>query len=344
MMPAAGGKMRRRDFFSLLGGSAVALAPHLTRAQQAPDVYRIAIVSPTVSVAEMSETGGTQYRAFLGELRRLGYVEGRNLAIARYSGVGLTGRYAELVGEVIRGHPDVLCAATTRLTLEFKAATNTIPMVSVVEDPIADGIVTSLARPGGNITGTTVAAGLEIWGKRLELLRELLPAASRIGYLASRRAREKSPTGAAVREAARSMKISLVGPPLEPPFEEAEFRRAFAAMVGERANALIVNDQSENLANRRLIVDLAAQAGLPAIYPYSGFVEHGGLMAYAPDITDVFRHAADAVAEILKGTKAGDIPFYQATKFGLAINLKTAKTLAIEIPDSILAQAEEVIE
>src|SRR5262249_7810118 len=162
--------------------------------------------------------------------------------VARYSAIGLTGRYAELVSEVIRGHPEVLCAVTTRLTLEFKAATNTIPVVSVVEDPIADGIVSSLARPGGNITGTTVAAGLEIWGKRLERRGELLRAASRMGYLASRRAREKSPTGAAVRDAARSINISLVGPPLEPPFEEAEYRRAFEAMVGERADALIVND------------------------------------------------------------------------------------------------------
>jgi putative ABC transport system substrate-binding protein len=185
-----------------------------------------------------------------------------------------------------------------------------------------------LARPGGNITGSTVDAGVEIIGKSLELLREMVPTASRVAWLASPAVRE-SPIGAALREAAQRMKISIVGPPLDPPFEEAGYRRVFEAMMQEGVDALVVDYQAENFTNRQLIVGFAEKARIPAIYPSRLFAEVGGLMAYGMDIRDL---------------KPSDIPFYQPTKFELVINLKTAKALGFTVPPSLLATADEVIE
>jgi putative tryptophan/tyrosine transport system substrate-binding protein len=216
-------------------------------------------------------------------------------------------------------------------------------VTTILGDPIAEGIVSSLARPGGNITGVTITAGYEIGGKRLEVLREMVPSASRVAWLASR-TQWDGPDGTSLREAAERSKVSLLGPPLDAPLDEAEYRRVFASMAQEGVDALIVNGQSENFINRRLIVELADEARLPAIYSFREFAEIGGLMVYGIDLPDIFRHAADQVAEIFKGAKPGEIPFYQPTKFELLVNLKTAKALGIQIPQSILARADEVIE
>jgi ABC-type uncharacterized transport system substrate-binding protein len=333
--------VRRRE---IIAGLLVVAAMYRAQAQQTGKVYRIAIVSPATPVAELTETGGLPFwRAFFEELRRLGYVEGQNLVVERHSGEGRTEHYAELVRDVVRSNPDLIWVSTPRLVLDFKAATATIPIAAFAADPIAYGIVQSLARPGGNITGVAGDTALDVSGKRLALLKQAIPTVSKVGYLATRTSWE-GPGGAALREMAQRVGVSLIGPPLDGLIQEVEFRRVFAAMAQAGAEALFASGESEIFANRRLIVELANKALLPSIYQYREHAELGGLMAYAYDFPDIMRHSAGQVDRILKGTKPGEIPYYQETKFELVINLRTAKTLGIEMPSSLLAQADEVIE
>jgi len=180
-------------------------------------------------------------------------------------------------------------------------------------------------------------------GKYVELLREAVPGLSTVGYLASRKVWEL-PEGVAVQEAARRVQISLIGPPLDYPLDAAEYRRVIAAMAQAGAQALIVNGQPQNYENQRLIIELAEKGRLPAIFPWRGSCELGGLMAYAPDEVEIVRHIVNQIAQILRGTSPGDLPFYQPTKFELVINLKTAKALGIELSASLVARADEVIE
>jgi putative ABC transport system substrate-binding protein len=328
--------MRRRD---LIAGLLVTTAIGRAHAQQEARVYRIAVVSPSVPVGDMSETGGdVAYAAFFKRLRQLGYVEGESLAVARYSGEGRTENYAELAQEAIRGNPDLVVAVGFHMARSLP----TIPVVTNSADPIAEGIAASLAQPGGNITGVTISAGSEMTGKRLEVLREMVPSASRVGWLSARRWWESR--GRAMREAAERNKVSLLGPPLDAPIHEAEYRRVFAEMAQEGVDALFVGGEAENFTNRRLIVELAEKARLPALYPYHEFAEIGGLIVYGVDLREMFRHMAEQADQILKGAKPGDIPFYQPTKFHLVINVKTAKTLGITVPPTLLIAADEVIE
>ena len=184
---------------------------------------------------------------------------------------------------------------------------------------------------------------MEFWDKQLELLRETVPTISRVAYLTPRVVWD-SPTGAAIRTAAHHFGVDLLSALLDSPIGELEYRRVFAAMVHDRANALIVNDAPEHYANQRLITNLAMSTRLPAIYPNRSFADAGGLMAYGPDALDLFRRAAAQVDQILKGVKPGEIPFYQATRFELIINLKSAKALGITFPVTLLGRADEVIE
>jgi putative tryptophan/tyrosine transport system substrate-binding protein len=319
--------MRRRTF---LAGAVIMATTRYSLAQQLAKVYRIAIVHPSSSVVEMSETGGNPYyQALFGELRRLGYVEGQNLTIDRYSGEGRAERYAQLARDVVRQNPDLIITNTSYMLRHFKAATSTIPVVGITADPVAFGLVASLARPGGNITGVSIDAGLEILGKRLQLLREAIPTASRVGFLAPRLVWEGTGEGRIMREVAQRNGIFILGPGLGDPIGEPEYRRVFAAMAQERVEALIVGDQAENTTHRRLIVQLAETGRLPAIYAYREYVELGGLMAYGVDVPDLYRRMAGYVDQILKGAKPSEIPIYQATKIGLSLNLKTAKALGL---------------
>jgi putative ABC transport system substrate-binding protein len=337
--------MRRRDFLSLISAAAVAGEPFFAGAQQRGKTYRVAIVSVSVPVTEMSETGFEPYRTFLGELRRLGYVEGENLVVERYSAEGHSERYREIVSEVARRRPDAVLAIGSGIVLEFKAQTATIPIVGFSSDPLALGIVRSLARPESNITGVSIDGGIAFWGKSLGLLKEAIPKLSRVGLLVGTTGADGQQVAAAVKEAADTMGISIVGSPLDGPVDETAYRLAFADMMSEGAEAVYVSaGRSAFFTDRRLIVSLIEKHGLPAIYPYHEYVEIGGLMAYAADVPDLFLHAADQIDQILKGNKPSDIPLYQARKFHLAINLKTAKALGIEIPVSLLARADEVIE
>jgi putative ABC transport system substrate-binding protein len=263
--------------------------------------------------------------------------------VERYSGEGRPERYAELARDVVNTHPDLILAVGARLSLDFKMATTTIPIVTVIIDPIAMGLVASIARPGGNITGVTIAGGLEIIGKRMGLLVEAMPKLSTVGYLASRPFWE-DPRGAAVREAAKQAGISLKAALLGSAFNEAEYQRVFKSMEQDRADALMVSEEPEHVTYRATIAELAAKDRIPTISPFREFVEVGGLMAYGSDLADIYRRVANLIDKILRGANPGDIPFYQPTKFELVINLKTAKALGLEMPPMMLGRADEVIE
>jgi putative tryptophan/tyrosine transport system substrate-binding protein len=210
--------MKRREFITLLGVAAA--WPLAARAQQTAKTHRIALVHPSASIADMSESGGNPYYpALFKELRRLGYIEGVNLVVTRYSGEGREERFPELCQEVVRTKPDVIVTAASRLVLSFKAATDTVPVVASMADPVPFGIVANIARPGGNITGVSVEAGSEIWGKRLQVLREAVPTASKVGFLGSRQI-WSLPQVDALRKAAQQLGISLLGPPIESPIQD----------------------------------------------------------------------------------------------------------------------------
>jgi putative ABC transport system substrate-binding protein len=333
--------MKRREFLITLVLSATMPCAH---AQQPGKLYRIAIVHPSAPVAEMTDAGSPRFSALFKELRRLGFVEGQNVVVERYSGAGRTEHYSELANEVVHHKPDLILTITSRMVQNFKAATTVIPIVGLMADPVASEIVESLAHPGGSITGISSDAGPEISGKRLDLLREAAPGTSRVGFLASRFVWDSPFFVASLRVAAERMGISLIGPPLEGTLQEQEYRRVFEAMLQGHADALIVGDQAENFTYRRLIVELAATSGLPAIYPFREQVEVGGLIAYGPDLLDIYRRAAGYVDQILKGIKAGEIPIYLAVKFDLVVNMKAAKAIGLTIPPSLLLRADEVIE
>ena len=270
----------------------------------------------------------------------MGYVEGQNLLIERYSGEGRA--TPDLARNVVSRNPDVIIAIGNGVVLDFKAATTTIPIVGAFAFPIEAGIVPSLARPGGNITGAAVDVGKEQWSKRIQLLRQVVPQATRLAYLETRALREKF--GALVKEGEVIEGITWVGPPLNHPLNEAEYRRVFAALTQVGAEGIVVSDEEEHWVKRKLIVELAAKSGLPAIYPFRVFVQAGGLTSYGIDIPDFGRRVAIMADQILKGTKPSDIPVFQPTKFELVINLKAAKALGLTVPATLLVAADEVIE
>jgi putative ABC transport system substrate-binding protein len=333
--------MRRREF---IAGLMVAPTIRAAMAQQPAKMKRMAIVHPSRKVDELTISGPPVYKVFFGELSRLGYIEGQNLVVERYSAEGRIERYAGLAREVVGSHPDLIFSPAGTIALLLKPLTTTIPIVATTSDPIAIGLVPSIAHPGGNITGVSVDAGLELHQKRLGLLAEAIPKLSNAGYLASRAFWERPGSAAAeVREAAKRAGISLTGELLVN-FNEGEYRRALSTLKQDRVDAIMVSEEAEHLTNQVLLVGLIAESSTPAIYPFHEMVEVGGLMAYSVDLADVFRRAAGQIAEILNGTRPGDIPFYQPTRFDLWINLKTAKALGLELPTALLARADNVIE
>jgi putative tryptophan/tyrosine transport system substrate-binding protein len=335
-------RIQRREFITLAGGAAVSW-PLAAHAQQPAKMKRIAMVSVGSKIGDI-HSGNRYFRAFFEELSRSGYAEGQNLLVERYSGEGRIDDYAELAHDVISTRPDLIYAMAGPLALQFKMATTTIPIVAISADPIALGLVPSIARPGGNITGISVDAGIQIWGKRLGLLVEATPKLSNTRYLASRAIWERpSGSAAALREAARDAGISLASALLATVNEEA-YQRAFNLMEQDRVDSLLLSDEGEHIPYREVVTALAAKSRIPSIYPYRAFVEVGGLMAYSIDLVDVQLRCANLVYKILKGDNPGDIPFYQQTKFELIVNLKTAKALGLEIPVALLARADEVIE
>ena len=326
--------MRRREFIALIG-SATAW-PFAGRAQQRSKVHHIAAVYPTQMIQMMMES---ESRVFFAELQLLGYVEGINLTVDRFS---LEGRID--IKELIRRGPEVIFTVGSDIAAALQDATKSIPIVAAVVDPIATGLTVSISRPGGNLTGVLIDAGVNLWEKRFEVLREITPAGLRVAFLATPDVRE-GPYGRAVRQAADRVGISLTLITYDNvPVQEAEYRRAFSAMREAGIGAIAIPDEPGDFAYRKLIVELVQDLRLPAVYPFREFIDEGGLMAYSPNLPELSRHAAHQVDQILKGVNPGDIPFFQATKFELIINLKTAKALGVTLPPSLLARADEVIE
>lgn len=332
--------MRRRDFIAFIGAGV--LLPLGARAQQSRKVYRIAILHPLWPVAELTEASSNRFwRELFLEIRRLGYVEGQNLVIERYSGEGHAEIYPKLARDIVASNPDLVVALTSWVMAPLKEATSTIPIVLMTSDPINLGLAPSMSRPGGNITGVTIDAGLEIWGKRLELFREIVPTISKLAILGLRH----NPQAASMQAAARKAGVAVVAPCYLENASEAEYRRVFAFMSQEGADALPVDDSPELITKAQLICELARKYRLPAIYPFRSYIEDGGgLMAYGVDFVELFHQVARSVDKILKGTKPGDIPYYQPTKFELVINQKAAKDIGLVIPQSLLARADEVVE
>jgi ABC-type uncharacterized transport system substrate-binding protein len=332
--------MRRRNLiFGLLAVATIGSA----RAEQSAKARRIAIVAPSFPVGKMTETSGDPlFRAVFNELHRLGYIEGQSLLIERYSGEGRASHYADLARDVVSRNPDVIISiGTNEFTLDFKAATTTIPIVGIFAVPVEAGIVASLARPGGNITGVSVDVGREQWEKRVQMLQQVVPQATRLGFLQLREAREK---WGLPKEQSNWMGVTWVGPALNHPIDEAEYRRVFAGLIQDRAEGILVTDEDVHVTNVKLIVELAEKSRLPAIYPFKLFVEAGGLMSYGADVSVWGYNIADIVGQILKGARPSEIPIRQPTKFELVINLKTAKALSLTIPDKLLSVADDVIE
>jgi putative tryptophan/tyrosine transport system substrate-binding protein len=333
--------MRRRDFLGVLGGAALS-PPFGARAQQPQKQHRIAFVHSGIPADLLTETAGPFWvRQFYQTLRQLGDTEPGNLVVERYSAEGRSDRFAALAAAVVSRNPDVIVTNSNGLVKTFTMATATIPIVGITGDPIAGGLVTSLAHPGGNFTGVSIDAGFEIVSKRLQILKEALPRATKVAYLLSNAWDER--TMSSYREAGLQLGIALTGKVL-PEVNDAQLRRAFAEMAQQRFDAALVDEGGSFLALRALIVELAEKHRLPMIYPYRDYVDLGGLITYAPDLGELAQRMANDVHQILNGAKAGDIPFYQPTKFQLLINLKAAKTLDLNVPSSLLLRADEVIE
>jgi len=334
--------MKRRDFIALLGGTATAW-PLTTQAQQRAARRRIAMFHPAIPTTLLTETGGgSAWRAFFAELRRLGYIEGENLIIERYSAEGHHERYAGLAREIVASNPDLIVTGTNPVVTAFNVATSTIPVVAFMLDPLQAGLVASLARPGGNLTGITLDPGIEIWAKRLQLLKEAVPSTAKVAFLGMREGWEGS-SGQVLRDAGSRLGISLAFI-LPQKGTASEIERVFAGMAQERPDAVLVSGEGDLYAHRQLIVEFAEQSRLPTMCPYRDYVEAGGLIAYAVDLAELLMRMADDVHQILKGANPGDIPIYQPTKFELLINLNTAKTLDLTIPSSQLAPTTEIIE
>jgi putative ABC transport system substrate-binding protein len=333
--------MRRRAFIA--GAMAVAAGASRVSAQPAEASHRLAIFSPSEPSALMHEKSDNRYyRALFEQLRRLGHIEGQNLTIEKYGREQNKSGPAALAADVLRSNPDVVYVVGPGAVL-FKNANAKFPVVTLTADPIAQGLAQSLARPGGNITGVSVDTGPSIHGKRIALLREMFPAMSKLGFLTLRMGWEGI-QGQAVRAVAETTGIGLIGLPLEFPASEADYRSAVAQALRDGADAIMVGDTPDVMRNRELIAELIGATKLPAIYPFFELVESGGLMAYSFDLAELNRQVAKDIDAILRGANPGEIPFYQATKFELSVNLKTAKTLGLTVPATLLASADKVIE
>ena len=331
--------MERRNFFAVVGAW---IWPLVTRAQEPQKQRRIAFVHSAIPADQLNETAGPLWvRRFFEALRGLGYAEGRNLVVDRYSAEGRADRYATVAGTVVSHKPDVIVTNLNSLANAFKAATTTIPIVAIVADPVQNGLVTSLARPGGNVTGVSIDVGFGVFGKALQILKEAIPSAAKIAYLSSARTLGGT-VPQTIRDAADKLGVALIA--INPPAVEGEIRRAFDNMVQQRLDAVLVGPEGNLLAHRALVVELAAKLRLPAMYPFRDYVEVGGLMAYAPDLGELAQRLADDVRQILNGAKAEDIPMFQPTKIELVINQKAARALGLTIPPALLGGADEVID
>jgi len=313
-------------------------APLVAEGQQAVRVARIGVLTPgdPFSLSERP-----LFEVFRQGLRERGWVEGQNAVIEWRFAEGKNDRLPDLAAELIRLKVDVIVAVAGPATRAAKQATMTIPIVATaISDPVGQGFVASLARPGGNLTGLATQFP-ELAAKRLALLKEALPAVSRVAVLWNAANPGNVIILRAVQAAARTLGITLQSREVRGP---NDFEGVFAAMTRERPEALLTLDDPLVFQYQTSIVDFAAKKRLPAMHAFRESVEVGGLMAYSANLPDIFRRAATFVDKILKGAKPADLPFEQPTKFELVINLKTARALGLTIPPSLLQQADQVIE
>jgi ABC-type uncharacterized transport system substrate-binding protein len=323
----------RRAFLATMSLSL--LAPFAAEGQ-AVKVWRIGYLD------QGSADGNKPYvEAFQQGLRDLGWVEGKNIAMEFRFAEGKTDRLAALAAELVRLKVDLIATSSTPAALAAKRATTTIPIViGFAADPVGSGIVRSLARPGGNITGWT-HQGLELREKYLELLKEAVPRATRFGILWNPANPVHKSSMKVIEAAAQRLKIELYPAGVQDP---KELEGAFSALAGKRTEALIVYPDGLFLDQKAVIVSLAARRRLPAMYGIREYVEAGGLMAYGTNLSQMYRLGASLVDKILKGARPADLPVEQPTKFELVINLKTAKALGLAIPQSLLQRADELIQ
>jgi len=329
----------RRDFTALLGGAAV--WPLAARAQQAEQVRRIGALIG--GAAETDPESRARVAALQEGLAQHGWSEGRNLRIDyRWAGTDPT-RIRTFAAELVATAPNAIFANSTPATIGVSQATRSIPIVfATVSDPIGDGIVMSFARPGGNVTGfTNIEASMG--GKWVEILKELMPSVTRAGFLFNP---ATAPSGGSYflrsfEMAARSLNVEPIAMPVE---EMAGVEHALASLAAGANGGLVVNADIFATRNRETIIAASALHRVPTIYPFAFFVASGGLVAYGCDITDLWRRAASYLDRILRGEKPADLPVQAPVKFELAINLKTAKALGLQVPDKLVALADEVIE
>jgi putative tryptophan/tyrosine transport system substrate-binding protein len=325
--------MQRRDFIKAMAGSAAAW-PLAARAQQAGKLATIGFLGVATASAQ-----GQWLAAFVQRLRELGWSEGRNVALEVRWAEGRPERFAEVATEFVRLKVDIIVTSGGAV-LAAKHATSVIPIVfAAASDPLGGGLVASLARPGGNVTGSSVQS-TDLAGKRLEVLREVVPGLRRLGIMANVGYPAAVAETAEVQAAARTLGLEVTTSEIR---QARDIAPAFEALRA-RADALYVVTEPLVNTNRVRISTLSLGARLPTIWGYRELVEAGGLMSYGPNFPDLFRRAADYVDKILRGAKPAELPVEQPTKFDLVINLTTAKALGITIPESFLLRADEVIE
>ena len=329
--------MRRREFITLLGGAAVA-GPLGAHAQQPNKIPRLCFLTFDPGTLH---SRSPRFNPFFDGLRELGYIDGQTISIDYLSAEELDDRFPDLVSECLRRKADIIAVSTTPAAQAARRGTRTVPIVmTALGDPVGSGLVESIAKPGGNITGMSIMAP-EITVKRLELLKEAVPGISRVlvlSYLADPIAPLQV---AALDKAAPSLGVTIFVRDIR---TETDLRAAFDAGARERVNGLLTTAESVLFVHRAQIRELATRLKLPAIYPFALQVADGGLMAYDANIPDLYRNAALYVDKILKGAKPSDLPIQQPTKLKLIINLKAAKAIGLTMPPSLLARADEVIE
>jgi putative ABC transport system substrate-binding protein len=327
--------MKRRDFIALLGGATAAAWAPAAGAQVPPKIPRIGYIAGG---------GGSMAERMVAALRQglseLGYIDGQTIIVEFRSAEGRSERIPELVSELVGLRVDVLVAASSPGALAAKKATSTIPIVMVATDPIGLGLVASLARPGGNVTGLSYF-NEAILAKRLEMLVEFVPGLARVAVLRNPTVAAHATFWAETAAAAGKLGVALQALDVREP---DDFEAAFVAAVRGNAQALIALDDGLTIANRPRIVALAASSRLPAMYGLREFPDEGGLISYGPNFADLTRRSANYVDKILKGAKPSDLPVEQPTKIDLVINRKTANALGLTLPPALLARADDVIE
>jgi putative ABC transport system substrate-binding protein len=317
-------------------------------AQQSPKQPCIAIAIPTGNADQIIREDGVGFwPGFLLALRDARYIEGTDLAIERYSAEDQRDpeRLDKFVGDIVSRSPKLIVTAPNSFARRFAEKTKTIPIVAVMADPVEYGLVTSLAHPGGNLTGVSTSAGRGIWGKRLQIIKEIVPAASRVAYLGIRLTTELNVNMQSLQMAGERFGLSVT-PMSVTQSTEAAYREAFAATgPSSPADAIIVSDSGEITPYRRLIAELATVHRVPTMFPYPHeSIKLGALMAYGPDLVALGRQLAGQVVKILGGTVPEDVPIEQPIRFAFAINLKTAAVMGLTFPPAVIAEADEVIE